>query len=82
MGLVLIGSTTITFSGTVAFGNFTLITMGAVAYIYSMTFANGGIVTGPRYFVASNGLIQTNGGGASYLPGSSPGVAVSQGQYM
>jgi hypothetical protein len=41
---------------------------------YSMTFVLGSFtVTGPRYFVGNLGGIFTNGGGASYIPGSSAG---------
>jgi hypothetical protein len=81
-GLINVGTKTITFSGTVANGNFALATMAGLIYVYGMTFTNGGIVTGPRYFSATNGIILTNGGGANYLPGSIAGGTATQGQYV
>lgn len=42
---------------------------------YSMTFINGGTVTGKRYQVEGHGSIFTNSGGASYVPGNSAGTA-------
>lgn len=47
----------------------------------SMTFT-GGTITGPRYDVAGNSLLFTNGGGASYFPGNAVGTATTGGQYL
>jgi hypothetical protein len=44
-----------------------------------MTFT--GSATGPRYRADSLGLIQTNGAGATYLPGNSAGSTSAGGQY-
>jgi hypothetical protein len=41
-----------------------------------------GTATGIRYAVDGNSVLFTNGGGASYLPGSSAGSASSGGQYV
>lgn len=40
-----------------------------------------GAATGKRYDVTLNGVINTYGGGASYLPGDSAGVTATGGQY-
>jgi hypothetical protein len=39
-------------------------------------------VTGPRYTASLNGVIDSTGRGASYLPGTTPGVLVTGGQYQ
>lgn len=47
-----------------------------------MTFTLGAFsVTGQRYSVATNGVINTLGGGASYFPGSTSGATATGGQY-
>lgn len=43
---------------------------------------NGHVVTGPRYDIRGNGVLFTNGGGASFLPGSSAGVTSAGGQAL
>jgi hypothetical protein len=40
-----------------------------------------GAATGSRYGAALNGVIQTNGGGATYFPGNSAGSTSVGGQY-
>jgi hypothetical protein len=50
------------------------------AALNNMTFS--GSATGVRYTVNTNGVIFTNGGGASYLPGNSAGSAATGGQYV
>ncbi|WP_338821697.1 hypothetical protein [Bradyrhizobium septentrionale] len=45
------------------------------------TFPGAGFVTGQKYFAALNGVINTQGSGASYFPGNQPGVLTSGGQY-
>ena len=75
---------TITFSNSPAFSNaFVHVGIGAgLARVDSMTFTNGGTVTGQRYNVAANGVIFTNGGGANYLPGNAAGASATGGQYL
>lgn len=74
---------TVTLNGTRAFSNFF-----AVAYdLGTITSPSGrvtytGSATGTRYGVASNGLIQTLGGGANYFPGNAAGSASTQGLYL
>lgn len=43
---------------------------------------SGGTQTGQRYAVQGNGVIQTNGSGASFIPGNIAGVASTGGQYV
>lgn len=43
---------------------------------------NGHSVTGPRYDMRGNGVLYTNGGGATFLPGSSAGVTSAGGQAL
>lgn len=50
----------------------------------TVTIVNGtpsGAATGTRYLVSLNGVINTNGGGASFIPGNVGGSAPSGGQY-
>jgi hypothetical protein len=41
-----------------------------------------GSVTGTRYSATENGVIFTNGGGATYLPGNAAGTTATGGQYI
>ena len=73
---------TITLSGTPAFSTaFALVSNAAVANVSGNNFVGSG-ATGARYSVNTNGVINTAGGGASYLPGSSGGTSASGGQYV
>ncbi|KAB2893828.1 MAG: hypothetical protein F9K35_16745 [Burkholderiaceae bacterium] len=72
-------SISITLSGTPAFSYFAQCDMGANVILQTITFT--GSATGARYSVSANGVIQTYGGGASYLPGSTNGSA-SGGLYL
>lgn len=75
-----LSNTTITLSGTPAYS-------GAFAYAWTngSVFANGttfsGSATGVRYLVTTNGSINTNGGGANFFPGNSPGQTLTGGVY-
>ncbi len=81
-GRIVCVNLTVTTSGTPAFS-------GAWAWCgehgsiicYGITFSGTG-ATGTRYTVYQNSLINTNGGGASYLPGSVGGSAATGGQYV
>lgn len=72
---------TVTLSGTPAFsvGFIDARETGSAAAV-SMTFS--GSATGPRYSITMNGVINTGGGGASYLPGNSAGSTATGGQYV
>lgn len=73
-------SQTITLTGTPVWGWIGVYVARGVADMGSLTFS--GSATGTRYYVTQNGIIDTSGGGASYLPGNSSGSAVAQGQYI
>jgi len=63
---------TITLSGTPAFAQaFAYAQQNAVLSVNGNTFS--GSATGTRYTILTGGLIDTNGGGANYLPGNAAG---------
>lgn len=76
-----IASRTITFSNSPVFTYFAISNYASVLHIYSMTFTNGGTVTGTRYVSQGNSVIYVNGGGANYLPGNAAGSTANGGQY-
>jgi hypothetical protein len=41
-----------------------------------------GTATGTRYLSGSNSVINTNGGGANFFPGSGAGSTATGGQYL
>lgn len=55
--------------------------MCSTVYMLSGTTWSGS-ATGTRYQAARNGIIETNGGGASFIPGSVAGSVNGQGQYF
>ncbi|MBX4889760.1 hypothetical protein [Rhizobium bangladeshense] len=71
---------TVTLSGSLTFSQAT-----AVAYATGAIFLSGavfsGSATGPRYLATMNGIVSTQGGGASFIPGSTAGSTASGGQY-
>jgi hypothetical protein len=71
---------TVTLSGTPAWSSeFALVQTPGLLSLYSVTYS--GSATGKRYTVTLNGVINTFGGGASYLPGNSAGSTATGGQY-
>jgi len=79
-GLILSGTAiTVTVSGTPAFTTFAYGQETATIRCPNITFA--GSATGTRYVSNLNSLIQTNGGGATYLPGSVSGTTATGGLY-
>lgn len=74
-----IGNTT-TLTGTPAYSlAFASASVGGVVQIVG-TFS--GSATGARYSATGNGVVDTNGGGASYLPGNASGSYATGGQYL
>ena len=71
---------TVTLSGTLAFTTFASAARGGVFEASSSSYS-GGTITGKRYDVTLNGLIDTGGGGANYFPGNSAGATATQGLY-
>lgn len=81
MGNIDISGVTVTISGTPAFGGaFALATTLGAVRAWSNTFS--GSATGPRYSAVANGVVDTNGGGATYLPGNVGGSTGTGGQYI
>ena len=81
-GLIFItGGNTVTITGTPAFsGVFAATGNNASIVCGGLTFS--GSATGTRYSATTNGVINTNGGGASYLPGNAVGSTGTGGQYV
>lgn len=78
-GKVILDGNTVTLTGTPAFSSaFAYAAQGLVS-AQAMTFS--GSATGVRYNAILNGVINTAGGGASYLPGGTAGTTSSGGQY-
>lgn len=79
--IIYAGGLTITLTGTPAFsGFFAYCQRISSIIIFSQTFS--GAATGTRYSVITNSVIETNGGGALYLPGNVAGAAATGGQYV
>lgn len=80
-GNISVDSVTITIIGTPAFSSAfaTSNTLGMIE-AYSDTFT--GAATGVRFVANGNGVINTNGGGATYLPGNAAGSTATGGQYL
>lgn len=80
-GSIIDQSGTITITGTPAFsGAFAYATRGGVMTVNANTFS--GSATGSRYLADSNGVVFTNGGGATYVPGNAVGTTATGGQYV
>lgn len=77
-GMIYADGVTVTYSNAPAFSAADFAAYrGGIIRAASMTFANGATVTGKRYDVSSQGVIFTNGGGASYIPGNVAGTATA-----
>jgi hypothetical protein len=79
-GTISTGQTALTLTGTPTFTAFAFaISNGSISLPFnSIT----GLATGSRYSVSLNGVISTNGSGATYYPGSTSGTATTGGQYL
>ncbi len=71
---------TLTISGTPAFTQFAR--AEGNGYIYCGGHLFSGSATGSRYSCTLNGLINTAGGGANFLPGNAAGSTATGGQYV
>lgn len=79
--LTAVSGLTITLTGTPAFATrFIYAQRNSTVIMYGETFS--GAATGTRYVVASNSVIETNGGGATYFPGNAAGSTATGGQYL
>ncbi len=74
---------TLTCSGTpvLSSGN-VLASAGGTIVAYPSAATMVGAVTGTRYIANTNGVINTNGGGVNYFPGSTAGSLSTGGQYI
>ena len=72
-GIINMGAQAVTLNGTPAYGSgFAEVDVGGIIVCPGLTFS--GSATGPRYAANTNGVIQTNGGGPNFFPGSSAGT--------
>lgn len=79
-GNISVWGVTITLSGTPAFSaRFAAAYAAGQLYLAANTFS--GSATGTRYLANMNGVIETAGAGASYLPGNAAGSIATGGQY-
>jgi hypothetical protein len=80
-GMIRCSGASVTISGTPAIATaFAYASSTSAIRCQSMHFT--GSATGPRYLADANGVIYTNGGGASYFPGNSVGSVATGGQYI
>jgi hypothetical protein len=79
-----LGATSVTITGTLNFGvGFAYAINVAAMSVAGMTFSgSASSVTGPRYSVSLNAVINTAGGAPTYFPGSSSGTSATGGQYL
>lgn len=78
--IVNVGASAIAFSGTIPFTVIAQANQGGQLSVPGITYT-GAAVSGTRYSANLNGVIYTNGGGASYFPGTVVGSAGTGGQY-
>lgn len=79
-GLIACAQRTITLTGTPAFSVAFAWAANGLIYAPGSTFT--GSATGSRYLLQSGGIISTNGGGSSFLPGNSGGTgAIADGGF-
>jgi hypothetical protein len=83
-GGVSVAGSTVTIGSARAFTDFVASALNSWVIANGMTFSGAGVAgtTGARYSVVKNGVVDTNGGGATYFPGNSGGSTASGGQYL
>jgi len=79
LGNINITSKTITITGTPAFSFFAIAQSRGYAGVGANTFS--GSATGARYYCSGAGVVDSNGGGSTYLPGNSAGSTATGGAY-
>lgn len=80
-GQIIVFGNTVTLTGTPAFSvQFARAT--GTAYLNAASVTYSGSATGTRYSVSNNAVIDTSGGGATYLPGNAAGSTAAGGQYV
>lgn len=76
------GSLVVTVSGTPNFSaHFAYASNGGIIQFPYANTSFSGSATGARYYAETNGIVSTQGGGASFLPGNSSGTTATGGQY-
>jgi hypothetical protein len=80
-GTCIIAGITVTLTGTLSCAVYASATASGIIRYSGVTFAGSYTMTGSRYTVDLNSVINTLGGGASYLPGNSAGTTATGGQY-
>jgi hypothetical protein len=74
---------TVTLIGTPHFSTaFVSLDQGSVAYVHHAFVTFHGAATGARYLIKGNSVLETEGGGPSFLPGDTPGTLLTGGQYQ
>ena len=74
---------TVTLSGSPVFSaGFAVSSSGGLIIVNPLVFSGSAGATTPRYGCSANGVITTNGAGASYIPGTSAGSTQTGGQYV
>jgi hypothetical protein len=73
---------TVTITGALTFSVFALATALGNLFSANMTWSIGTSVTGTKYYVNLNSVINTAGGGGSYFPGDAGGSTATGGQYI
>ncbi len=73
-------ATSVTFTGTIPFTTVANAAQGGQISVPGITYS-GSSVSGQKYTATLNGVIWTNGGGASYFPGTVAGSTSTGGQY-
>lgn len=82
-GSVFCSAITVTFLASVSFHTWMRAQYLTNVDSYSITYSFGGFTaTGTRYLAAENSVIFTNGGGASYFPGTVAGSVANGGIYL
>ena len=80
-GVIRTSTYSVTVTGTPAFsGAFAMAERAGLVDAFGMSFT--GSATGKYYEASGNGVISTNGGGATYFPGSVTGTTATGGQYL
>jgi hypothetical protein len=81
-GYIQTTSSAVTITGSLTFTEFVFLERLSLLTGFNMTFGGTGSITGTRYSVSSNSVAFTNGGGASYFPGTVAGSTATGGQYV
>jgi hypothetical protein len=81
LGGIVYAGITVTVSGTPTF-SYAFAAANNVGFFRSASVTYAGSAIGPRYNASANSVVQTDGAGASALPGNAAGSTSSGGQYL